>query len=100
MLLIYNLQSLALWAVSKTSFNTFQALAESVLCESHFKELVAGRHPFAGPGHRVHIDAAVKLFPIQQIDVSRKYQASNVHPLLRMKSLNTCQPGQMLDTAF
>lgn len=91
---------IALWAVSKTSFDIPQALAESDLCESHCKELVAGRHPFAGPGHRVYVDAAVKLLAVQQIDNLGEDKTSDVHPLLRMNPMASRQCVQMRDTTF
>lgn len=86
--------------VAQASFNIPQTLAEGDLGESHREELVAGRHPSAGSGHRVALDATRQLLWIQHIADLCKYETSSVHPLLRMKLTKTCQPVQMQDTPF
>lgn len=89
---------IALRAVSKTSFDIPQALAECDLRESHCKELVASRHPLAGSGHRVAVDATRQLLWIQHIGDLCKYETSSVHPLVRIKLTKACQSVQMQDT--
>lgn len=90
----------ALWTVAQTSFDIPQTLAESDLSESHCKELIACRHPFAGSGHRVQFHAAIELLSVNEIGYLREDETSGVHLLLRMESPKACQPVQMRHTTF
>lgn len=86
--------------IAQASFDIPQTLAEGDLGESHREELVAGRHPFAGSGHRVALDATRQLLWIKHIGDLCKNETSSVHPLLRMNTSEPCESVQMQDTPF
>ena len=90
----------ALRAVTQTRFDIPQALAESDLCESHRKELVACRHPFARPGHWIAVDASSQLLGIEYVGNLRENEAACIHPLLRMNPERSGQSVQMQDIPF
>lgn len=90
----------ALRAVMQTRFDIPQALAESDLCESHRKELVACRHPFARPGHWIAVDASSQLLGIEYVGNLRENEAACIHPLLRMNPERSGQSVQMQDMPF
>ena len=95
-----NPHGIEMGATPQTGFDVAQALAESDLSEDHSKELVACGHGLTGARHRVEIDAALKLFAINQIGNLGKNEASGIHPLLRMNVSQIGQSVQMRDTSF
>jgi len=95
-----NAHCIAVSATSETGFNVAETLPESDLRESHRDELVSSGHTPAFPRHPMQRHTALKLLAVQRIENLSEYQASGVHPLLRMKQRRYGQPVQMRDTSF
>ena len=95
-----NAHSISVSATSEAGFNVAETLPESDLCEGHRDELVSIGHTPAFPRHRMQRHTAMKLLAVQRIENLSEYQASSVHPLLRMNQRRYGQPVQMRDTPF
>ena len=84
----------------QTGFNISKTLSKSDLSKSHSEKLISGSHTFACTRHRVAINAPSQLLGIQHIHNLGEYESSDVHPLLRMKPLQSGQSVQMQDTTL
>lgn len=87
-------------ATSKACLDIAKAFPKGDLREDHGKKLVSGSHGLADTGHGMKVDAALKLFAVNQIGDLCENQASSVHSLLRMMDSRNRQPVQMRDTVF
>ena len=85
-------------ATSKACLDSPKAFPKRDLREDHGKKLVSGGHGLADTAHGVKVDAALKLFAINQIDDLRENQASSVHSLLRRIDSRIRQPVKMRNT--
>jgi len=95
-----NAHCVEMGATAKAGFDVPQALPEGDLSKGHCEKLIADRHTFAGPVHRVQSHAAVELLSVNKIGDLRENQASGVHSLLRMNSGIHRQPAQMRHMPF
>ena len=82
----------------QTGFDVAQTFPKCELSEDHAQELIASSHCFTGSGHGMQIDAAVKLFAVEQIQNLRENQSSGVHPLMRLNNPHQRNQIQMRDT--
>lgn len=87
-------------AASKACLDVPKAFPKGDLREDHGEELVSGGHGLADTVHGIKVDAALKLFAVNQIGDLCENQASSVHSLLRMMDSRIRQPVQMRDTCF
>ena len=79
----------------QTRFDVTETLPERDLSECHRKELVASGHAFTGARHGMQGHAAIELLAVNKIGDLSEYQASSVHPLLRINIGQTGEPVQM-----